>query len=71
MKSEIPPALWGKHTCPQPGSVCAANAHFPQGRFAVAKTLPVVEVSPGRNFLKREKKEKKKGKKTKLSSFLC
>lgn len=63
-KSQMPPALWGEHACPWPGSVCAANAHFPQGRFAVAKALLVVEVSAGRNFLKkRKKKEKKKGRK--------
>jgi len=35
------------------------NAHLPQGRFAVAKALPIMEVGTGRKKRKRKKKGKK------------
>lgn len=49
--------LWDRRARPWPGSVRAANAHGPPGRFAVGKALPVVEVGAGR----KKGEEKKRG----------
>lgn len=49
--------LWDGRARPWPGSVRAANAHGPPGRFAVGKALPVVEVGAGR----KKGGEKKRG----------